>query len=98
MTHREFLLWLQPELQKASAEGLERDRVRSIRRELERLRQVSPLQPFASRLFSLVCERTTLDAKTVASLVGEVRSELAPPREQTVVMSANPHQHEKGHG
>jgi hypothetical protein len=98
MTHREFLLWLQPELQKAGAKGLGRDRVRAIRRELERLRQVSPLQPFASRLFSLVCERTTLDGKTVASLVAEVGAELAPLREQTVVMSTNPRQHEKGPG
>jgi hypothetical protein len=90
MTYREFLLWLQPELQKAATKGLGRDGVRAIRRELEQLRNVSILQPFASRLLSLVCERTAIDAKTAAGLVADVRSELAPPREQTVVMSANP--------
>jgi hypothetical protein len=95
MTHREFLLWLQPELQKAAAQGLGRDGVRAIRRELEQLRTVSALQPFASKLFSVVCEHPTLDRKTVAGLIAEVRSELAPPREQTVVMSANPEPEEK---
>jgi hypothetical protein len=95
MTHREFLLWLQPHLAEASSTGLARDGVRAIRDRLKRMRKDGPLQPFASRLLAVVREHTALDAKTVASLAAEVRSELAPPREQTVVMSASPAQHEK---
>jgi hypothetical protein len=88
MTHREFLLWLSPRLESAVAEGLGRDQLRAIRDELKRMRKAGPLQPFASRLFGLVREMSVLDPATVKELAGEVRSELAPPREQTVVFSA----------
>jgi hypothetical protein len=98
MTHREFLLWLRPQLEKAASTGLARDGVRAIRDHLKRMRRDGALQPFASGLFGLVREHATLDGKTVAGLADEVRSELAPPREQTVVMSATPDQHEKGQG
>jgi hypothetical protein len=47
------------------------------------------LQPFASRLRSLVRGRTTLDAKTVVGLAADIRTELAPPREKTIVLSAH---------
>jgi len=87
MTHREFLIWLQPHLEKGASRGLARDGVRAIRDQLERMRKDSALQPFASKLFSLVRKNATLDAKTIASLAAEVRSELAPAREQTVVAS-----------
>jgi hypothetical protein len=89
MTHREFLIWLKPRLEKAAAKGLAADGVRAIRGELEQMRKAGALQPFASRLFNLVRNDPTLDAKTVAVLAGEVRLELAPPREKTVVLSAS---------
>lgn len=88
MTHREFLIWLRPRLDGAASTGLAEDGVHAIREELERMREAGALQPFASRLFNLVREHPTLDAAAVARLAGEVRSELAPPREQTVVLSA----------
>jgi hypothetical protein len=94
MTHREFLVWLQLHLQNAAGSGLDRDGVRAIRDHLERMHEAGALQPFASKLFGLVREHATLDAKTVAGLATEVRSELAPAREQTVV-STSPAQHEK---
>jgi hypothetical protein len=90
MTHRELLIWLKPRLENATATGLEREGVRAIRDELKRMRKAGALQPFASRLFTLVRERSTLDAETVADLAGEVRFELAPPREQTVLLAALP--------
>jgi hypothetical protein len=88
MTHREFLLWLRPQLEKAATSGLSHDAVRAIRDELTRMRNAAALQPFASRLYALVRDRSTLDAKAVAGLAAEVRAELAPPREQTMVLSA----------
>jgi hypothetical protein len=88
MTHQEFLIWLKQHLESASATGLEREGVRAIREELARMRKAGSLQPFASRLLSLVRERSTIDAATVASFVRELRFELAPPRERTVVWSA----------
>jgi hypothetical protein len=96
MTHREFLLWLLPRFGGAGPMGLEPEAVHAIREELERMRKAGPLQPFASRLLTLVREQvTTLDAKTVAELAADVRCELAPPREQTVVLSAILGQHER---
>jgi hypothetical protein len=88
MTHREFLIWLRPRLDGAATTGLSEDGVRAIREELERMREGVALQPFASRVLNLVREQPTLDAAAVKRLAGEVRSELAPPREQTVVLSA----------
>jgi hypothetical protein len=88
MTHREFLIWLQPRLDRASTTGLGREGVGEIRKELAKMRKSGALQPFASRLESLLSKQSTLDAKTVAGLVNEVRSELAPPREKTVVLSS----------
>lgn len=98
MTHREFLIWLKSRLENATTAGLAPEGVRTIREELKRMRKAGTLQPFASRLFSVVREHTTLDASTVASLAAELRSELAPPREQTVVLSAVPGQQEKSRG
>jgi hypothetical protein len=86
MTHREFLFWLKPRLDAAAASGLARDAVHAIRDELGTMRRAGALQPFASRLYSLVREHSTLDAATVADLADEVRSQLAPPREKTMVM------------
>jgi hypothetical protein len=90
MTHREFLLWLGPRLQNGTSTGIESAVVRDIREELERMREVGALQPFASRLLALVRARATLDADTVAQLAGGLRFELAPPREATVVLSSLP--------
>lgn len=98
MTHREFLLWLGPQLEKAATSGLSRDAVRAIRDELTRMRGAAALQPFASRLYGLVSEHSTLDAKAVAALAAEVRAELAPPREQTMVLSAVDPEFEKPRG
>jgi hypothetical protein len=89
MAHREFLIWLKPKLEGARTTGLGPDDVRAMRDELERMRKEGPLQPFASRLFHLVREHPTLEAEIVARLTSEIRVELAPPRERTVVLSAN---------
>jgi hypothetical protein len=86
MTYREFLLWLKPRLDGAAVTGLGRDGVHAIRDELGTMRRAGALQPFASRLYGLVREHSTLDAVTVADLADEVRSQLAPPREKTMVM------------
>jgi hypothetical protein len=88
MTHRELLLWLKPQLEKASSTGLSREDLRAIRDQLEKVRETSPLQPFASRLYGLVCSSTLLDVQSVAKLAAEVRVELAPQRERTMVLSA----------
>jgi hypothetical protein len=90
MTHREFLLWLKPQLDRALATGLSRDAVRGIRDALEQMRREGALQPFASKLQSLVRDDESLDAKTVEKLATEVRLEMAPRREKTVVFSADP--------
>jgi hypothetical protein len=90
MNHREFLIWLRPQVEKAKETGLSSDAIDVIREELERMRRAGVLQPFASRLLGLVHQHATLDAKTVAGLAADVRSELAPPREQTIVLSAAP--------
>jgi hypothetical protein len=95
MTHREFLIWLKPRLENAATTGLVQDDVRAIGDQLERMREAGTLQPFASRLLNLVREHATLDSATVSGLAGEVRLELAPPREQTIVLSALPGQYEK---
>jgi hypothetical protein len=95
MTHREFLIWLKPRLDNAGAAGLGGDGVRAVREELEKMRKAAPLQPFASRLLALVSERSTLDGATVADLVTDLRYELAPPRERTMVLSASPEDDEK---
>lgn len=87
MTHRELLLWLRPQLERAATTGLSREDLRAIRDQLEKVRETSPLQPFASRLYSLVCSHTLLDVQSVAALVAQVRLELAPPRERTVVLA-----------
>lgn len=86
MTYRQFLWWLSPRLESATATGLGREHVRAIRDELERMREKGPLQPFASRLEGLVRHASVLDAATVAALDREVRAELASPREKTVVV------------
>ncbi len=85
MTHREFLLWLQPRLERSSGNGLSTDDVRAIRGELQAMAGAGALQPFASRLRNLLDVANALDGATVAGLAAEVRSELAPPRERTVV-------------
>jgi hypothetical protein len=90
MTPREFLIWLKPRLDDAVATGLQPDGVSAIREELKRMRKAGALRPFASRLLTLVSEHPTLDAATVADLAGELRYELAPPREHTMVLSAQP--------
>jgi hypothetical protein len=90
MTHREFLTWLKPQLDRATATGLSREAVDKVRDQLERMSKAGALQPFASRLHNVVLGRTTLDAKTVAGLVADVRTELAPPREKTIVLSPPP--------
>jgi hypothetical protein len=95
MTNRELLIWLKPRLEAATATGLDRAGVRAIREELGRARETGALQPFASRLLTLVRQRSTLDAPTVAKLAGELRIELAPPREQTVLFSGTPERHDK---
>jgi hypothetical protein len=88
MKHREFLTWLKPQLDRATLAGLSREAVDAIRDQLEGMSKAGALQPFASRLRSLVREHTTLDAKTVVGLAADIRTELAPPREKTVVLSA----------
>lgn len=88
MTHREFLLWLRPRLDAAAAKGLSKEDTRAIRDTLDGMQKAGTLQPFASRLFALVRGHATLDAATTADLASEVRSEIAPPRERTVVFSA----------
>jgi hypothetical protein len=98
MTHREFLVWLKSQLDNAAGTGLTPDGVRAIRDQLGQMREAGGLQPFSSRLLALVSEPTGLDAATVAGLVGEVRSELAPAREKTVAMAAVPDQHDKTRG
>ena len=95
MTHREFLVWLGPYLDNAATTGLSRDSVRAVRDRLEQMRQGGALQPFASRLLILVGDDRALDGATVAGLAAEVRFELAPRREATVVMSAASEQDEK---
>jgi hypothetical protein len=87
MNQREFLTRLKPQLDKAAATGLSREAVNAIREELQRLSKAGALQPFASRLYSLVRGQKTLDAKTVAGLAADIRTELAPPREKTIVFS-----------
>ena len=89
MTHREFLLWLSPRLEGGVAAGLGRDELRAIGDELKRMREAGPLQPFASRLLLLVHDASVLDPATVADLARDARSELEPPRERTVVLSAS---------
>ena len=98
MTHREFLVWLKPQLEKAVATGLSADTVRAIVGELEYMRGVGALQPFASRLESLLRGHATPDEGAVKAILTELRSELAPPREQTVVLSAAVGPHEKPPG
>jgi hypothetical protein len=98
MTHRELLLWLRPQLEKASTTGLSREDLRAIREQLERARAMSPLQPFASKLHKVVSTHTMLDVETVAKLADELRVELAPPRERTVVLTpsdADPKAHDR---
>jgi hypothetical protein len=89
MTHREFLVWLQPRLERA-ATGLESEGVSEVLQELDKMREGGALQPFASRLHNLLRQQSTLDAKAVASLVNEIRAELVPARERTVVLTAPP--------
>jgi len=95
MTHREFLIWLQSELDRAAGTGLARDGVRAIRDRLKRMRKDGALQPFAAKLFNLVRDRPALDAKTIASLATEIRSELSPPREKTIVATTVPGEYGK---
>lgn len=90
MTHREFLIWLQPRLEKANATGLDAEGVREVREVLARMREARALQPFASKLLNLVQAKATLDAATVAELAREARLELAPPRERTAVFGVTP--------
>ena len=90
MTHREFLTWLQPRLDKAVTTGLDAEGVRELREVLSRMLDAGALQPFASRLHNLVLSGPTLDATTVAELARQVRTELAPAREKTMVFSAMP--------
>jgi hypothetical protein len=90
MTHREFLTWLQSELESAAGTGLARDGVRAIRDRLEEMRESRTLQPFASKVLGLVRDGAALDAKTTASLAAEVRAELSPPREKTIVAAMAP--------
>ena len=90
MTHREFLTWLQPRLEKAATTGLDAERVREIREVLDRMSAAATLQPYASKVHNLVRGHATLDRSTVADLAREARSELAPPREKTVVFAAAP--------
>jgi hypothetical protein len=87
MTHHEFLVWLRPRLEGATATGLGPLDVRAIRDELEWMRSAGTMQPFASWLLTLVSDCSTLDARTVSNLAGVLRFELAPPREQTVVVA-----------
>jgi hypothetical protein len=88
MKHHEFLIWLRPQVEQAAATGLSSHAVDAIREQLERMRKAGVLQPFASKLLGLVHAHATLDAKTVAGIAADVRAELAPPREETVVLWA----------
>ncbi len=90
MTHREFLTWLQPRLDSAVKTGLDAEAVRELREVLSRMRDGGALQPFTSKLHNLVLAQPTLDANTVGELSRQVRTELAPPREKTMVFSAVP--------
>ena len=90
MTHREFLLWLQPRLENAATTGLNAEGLREVREALERMRDAGALQPFASRVYNLALAHPALDAAAVAALARETRSELVPAREKTVVFSAPP--------
>jgi len=90
MTHREFLIWLQSDVESAAGTGLARDGVRAIRDRLEQMRESGALQPFASKVLGLVRDGAALDAKTIASLAAEVRAELSPPREKTIVAATKP--------
>ncbi len=89
MTHREFLLWLRPRLEGAARAGLTAEDVRAIRHELQDMLRAAPLQPFASRLARLLENVAGLDGATVAGLAAEVRAELPPPRERTIVASGS---------
>ena len=95
MTHREFLMWLKDRLESAAGAGLARDGVREVRDRLKMMRKGGPLQPFASKLFALVRDQATLDAKAVANLAAEVRSELPPARERTMIAGAASGDNEK---
>jgi hypothetical protein len=88
MRHRDFLLWLKPQLDRAVATGLAAVDVSAIRTLLEEMRRAGALQPFASKLLTIVRAHEALDATTVADLATEIRSELAPPRERTMLLSA----------
>lgn len=90
MTHREFLTWLQPRLEKAAATGLDAEGVREVREVLARMREAGALQPFASKLLNLTQARAAFDAAMVAELSREARAELAPPRERTAVFGVMP--------
>jgi hypothetical protein len=90
MTHREFLVWLQPRLEAATATGLDADGVLEVREALSRMRDAGTLQPFASKLLHLMDTRGTFDASTAAELAREARLELAPPRERTAVFGVTP--------
>jgi hypothetical protein len=90
MTHREFLTWLQPRLERAAASGLDAEVLREVRDTLERMREAGALQPFASKLLNLANARATFDAAMVAELAREARVELAPPRERTAVFGVMP--------
>jgi hypothetical protein len=95
MTHREFLIWLKDQLESTAGAGLTRDGVSAVRDRLKAMRKEVPLQPFASKLFALVRDQATLDAAAVANLAAEVRSELSPARERTIVAAAAPGEPEK---
>jgi hypothetical protein len=88
MTHREFLLRLQPWLEAGARSGLTAEEVQAILRDLQGMLRAGPLQPFASRLNRLLENVAVLDGATVSGLAAEVRAELAPPRERTVVASS----------
>ena len=61
-----------------------------VLRELAKMRESGALQPFASKLDNLLRQQSRLDANTVAALASEVRAELVPARERTVVLTAPP--------
>jgi hypothetical protein len=94
VTHREFLMWLEPRLRTGHA-GLDCDDIRAVRDALEQVRARGPLQPYASRLLSLVRDRPTLDGAAVARLAAELRQELAPPRERTMILSVSEGGHDE---
>jgi hypothetical protein len=90
MTHREFLLSLRSRLERAPHNGLLAEEVRAIRRDLHDMLAAGSLQPFASRLLRLLEGVAVLDGAAVAGLAADVRAELPPPRERTVVGSGAP--------